>query len=396
MVVMTHYPFPPLVGSAIVAYNSMKHLSKHHVIDFICLQPTEGVTHSAEFVERLEMVDQRKSSKPGLWIQYLRSMLTGVPFLVSIFATWQMKEKVRSAIKFEKYDAVLLFEMSAIQYCPPYCYSKLIVNIEDPLSIKLRRMAALPVWKLWQRAKLFMQARFTDNYERSILPSMAKVLLLSASDMHDMREHGGYKNLSCMPYGVELRDSAEIADYEKRERAIIFSGNMYHPPNVDGLLFFLRDIFPLVLQEYPSALLWIVGEKPDDRIYGAAAKFGKQVVITGRVDDIASYIKRASVSICPVRLKIGVQTKILEALSWGTPVVTTSAGNSGIGGISGTHFWVEDEPFMFAQKVAALLQGCGWAMLSEEGRKLVSERFSWEGSVAQLEQQIESVVASNP
>jgi glycosyltransferase involved in cell wall biosynthesis len=392
---MTQYPFPPQVGSTIVAYNSMKYLSKHHAIDFIGLQQSGDVKTSAEFVERLELVTQRKFSKLALLIQYLRGILTGVPFLLSSIATRQMKEKVKKAIEYEKYDSVLLFEMSAIQYCPSCCYSKLIVNIEDPLSIKLRRMTALPVWKLWQKAKLFMLVRLTDNYERRFLPSMAKVLLLSASDMHDMREHGEYRNLFCMPYGVELRDPAEIVGYEMRERAIVFSGNMYHPPNIDGLIFFLRDIFPLVLKEYPSALLWIVGAQPDGRIYEAAEKFGKQVVITGRVDDITVYIKRALLSICPVRLKIGIQTKILEALSWGTPVVTTSAGNSGIGGISGTHFWVEDDPLQFAQKVVGLLQGREWTTLSEEGRKLVIEQFSWESSVAILEQQIKSVVASN-
>ncbi|MDP2804661.1 MAG: glycosyltransferase family 4 protein, partial [Gallionellaceae bacterium] len=301
---------------------------------------------------------------------------------------------MKDALECEKYDALLLFEMAAIQYCPPSSYKRLIVNIEDPLSIKLKLMANLTVWTLWQRVKLRLLAKLTANYERSLLPRVAKVLLLSASDVQDMREQGEYGNLSCMPYGVQVRDLADVMDYESRKRVIVFSGNMYHPPNVDGILFFLKDVFSFVLQECPSAQLWIVGTKPDDRISKEAAKFGSQVVITGRVDDIEGYIKSASVSICPVRLKVGVQTKIIEALSWGTPVVTTSAGSNGIGGVSGIHYWVEDKPIQFAHKVVELLQGVGWTALSEEGRKLVIERFSWERSVAQLERQIESVVSS--
>ena len=395
LVVMTHYPFPPQVGSTIVAYNSMKHLSKHYMVDLICLQPTRRVTDVAEFVKRLELVPQRNVSRFGMWMRYLRGMLAGIPSSVSAFAPKEMKKKVKNAIECGRYDAILLFEMSAIQYCPSSCYSKLIVNIEDPESIKLHRMAQLPSWSLRQRARLFVLAKLAACYERRYLPKMAKVLLLSASDMYDMRAHGGYENLSCMPYAVGLEHSIKTVGYETRERAIVFSGNMHHPPNVDGSLFFLKDIFPLILQEYPSAVLWIVGANPVERIYEAAAKFGKQVVITGRVDDIAGYIKRATVSICPVRLKIGVQTKILEALSWGTPVVTTGAGNSGVGGKSGTHFWVEDEPQQFAKRVVELLHGRGWKKLSEEGRKLVEERFSWEGSMAQLVQHIESLAASN-
>ena len=116
--------------------------------------------------------------------------------------------------------------------------------------------------------------------------------------------------------------------------------------------------------------------------------FGEHVVITGRVNDMSEYLQRAKVSICPVRLKIGVQTKILEALSWGTPVVTTSAGNSGIGGCSGSELWVEDELNLFASRVVSLLRGENWQRFSEEGRKLVDERFSWERSAMELEQHI--------
>lgn len=392
---MTHYPFPPLVGSTIVAYNSMKHLSEHHTIDFVCLQPMRDLVNPAEFVERLELVTQKKVSRFAMWMRYLLYMLAGVPSSVCAYTSKAMKKKVKGVIGGGKFDAILLFEMSAIQYCPPSCYSRLIVNIEDPQSIRWHRVAELPVWSLWQRTKLFVFIRLTAYYENRLLPKMAKVLLLSKADIHDMREQEGYGNLAFVPYGVDQRGSTEIVCYENRERAIIFSGTMNHLPNVDGALLLLKDIFPLILQQYPSALLWIVGTNPDKRIYEAAAKFEKQVVITGRVDNMAEYIKRATVSICPVRLKIGVQTKILEALSWGTPVVTTSAGNSGIGGVSGTHLWVEDDPHLLAKRVVELLQGHDWSWLSENGRRLVAERFTWEGSAAQLEQHLESLVASD-
>ncbi|MGA2462863.1 MAG: glycosyltransferase [Thermodesulfobacteriota bacterium] len=379
----------------IVAYNSMKHLSKHHEIDFVCLQPEKGLVDPAEFVERLVLIPHRQPPRFALWMRYLRNMIAGAPPLVSAFVSSAMREKVKELIEFGKYDAILLFEMYAIQYCPPSCYSKLIVHIEDPQSIKLSRLMKLSGISLRQRVKLFFVTRLTIRYEKKILPMMAKVLLLSESDMNDMHKQGGYDNLACVSYGVDQNGPEEIVGYEGRERIIVFSGNMFHLPNVDGALFFLKDIFPLILQKYQSAILCIVGANPDNRIYDAAAKFGKQVVITGKVDDVAHYIKIATVSICPVRLKIGVQTKILEALSLGTPVVTTSAGNNGVAGLSGCHLWIEDDPHQFAKRVMELLQGIGWSNLSKEGRKFVVEHFSWEGSVAQLEQHLESLISKD-
>ncbi|MEI6056744.1 MAG: glycosyltransferase family 4 protein [Lentisphaerota bacterium] len=301
-----------------------------------------------------------------------------------------MRDKVSEMIDTGKYDAILLFEMNTIQYCPTYSYKYIIVNIEDPQSIKIMRMASLKVWSFLQRIKLLLFGKITESYEKKILPKMAKVLLLSESDIQDFKKQYNYKNLGFVSYGIHKHPQKDILGYNERtEGMILFSGNMFHPPNVDGALFFLQQIFPLVRQKYNSAKLWIVGADPDIRIYEAAKCFGKNVVITGRVNDISEYLRISIVSICTVRLKIGVQTKILEALSWGTPVVTLSAGNSGIGAIPGQELFVEDNPKHFAARITELLRGENWNQLSDKGRTFVETQFSWEKSVEQLNKYIE-------
>ena len=402
LVVMKSYPFPPRTGSQIVAYNYIKHLSKKHLISLVCLQNFKSKRNKnhkvapAEFVEYLELLPIKMLSPTIKWARSLLSyLIKGDSPLISAHSSKQMEDKVRGLIEDGNFDAILAFELGTIQYCPPSCFHKLIVNIEDPQSIKLNRMRELPIWSLWQKTKLTVNAKLTERYEQKFLHKLAKVILLSESDMRDMCSIKTFGNLTYMPYGVELKNALENIDYKMREKTIIFSGNMYHPPNVDGILYFLKDIFPLVLKKHPLAVLWIVGSNPDSRIHKEATKYGKQVVITGTVDDITVYIKSAAVSICPVRLKIGVQTKLLEALSLGTPVVTTSAGNSGIGGESGVHLWVEDEPHNFALRVVSLLNGYDWKELSNEGKKLVSERFTWETNVAEFDQYLESLVISN-
>jgi len=389
LIVMASYPFPPRIGSAIIAYNSIKELSKNHSIYLICRDDPKELGDFAEYVEQIEFVKPLKIPKLMQSFRIIFYMLFRIPHFITASKSYEMQTRVKELIDRDKFDAILLFEINAIQYCPPPSYNKVIVNVEDPQSIKLNRVNRLPIWSFWQKVKLFIHIRLMERYENKYFPKIAKVLLLSEADMRDMRDQGGYDNIGCVSYGVNKRSIEEIVGYEGRsEGMIIFSGNMFHPPNVDGALFFLQHIFPLVLQNYSTATLWIVGAEPDMRICEAAACFGEHVVFTGRVNDMSEYLQRAKVSICPVRLKIGVQTKILEALSWGTPVVTTSAGNSGIGGCSGYELWVEDEPNKFASRVVSLLRGEGWQRLSGEGRKLVEERFSWVRSGMELEQHI--------
>jgi glycosyltransferase involved in cell wall biosynthesis len=171
---------------------------------------------------------------------------------------------------------------------------------------------------------------------------------------------------------------------------IVMTGNMHHVPNVDAVDFFCKDIFPLICERDPSATLWLVGARPVAKVRQWATN--PRIKVTGFVPDIRTYLGQAMVSVCPIRLAVGTQTKILEALTCGTPVVTSSAGNHGIGAIPGEHLYVTDEPREFANYVLSLLSGNNWSELSENGRRFVRDTFSWESSTAKLETIMERLV----
>ncbi|MFA6455534.1 MAG: glycosyltransferase [Bacteroidota bacterium] len=392
LVAMTTYPYPPQVGSAVIAYNNIKEISKNHSIDIVCLDTVKEYGELSKYVHHIDIVEPRSVPQ---WMSIIRSLyyiLRGVPKYIRACTSAKMRNRVMELIEKENYHAILLYEIAAIQYFHPKEYCKIIVNTEDPQSIRLQRMSELPIWSWWDKIKLLLDIRILRRYEKKYLPRMAKVLLLSENDAHDMRTDGKYDNIGCVTYGVHNHAQEEILQFnDRREWMILFSGSMFHPPNVEGILYFMQTVFPIVLQHSAKAELWIVGSNPDPRIREEAVKYGSNVVITGRVEDMSEYLRSAKVSICPVRLKIGVQTKILEALSWGTPVVSTQAGNNGIGGISGKQLWVEDTPELFANHVIELLHGDNWNTLSEEGRKLIGQDFSWEKSALELDDHIKSI-----
>lgn len=388
LIVMACNPFNPQSGSENIAFNNIIRLTENHYIDVVSLDITNKKSrYESNNLNLIIVAEKKKLSK------WLRKMFSRIYFAPSVTAyiSFEMRRMVSILMEQNKYDAVLLYELFAMQYCNKSFYNKIILNIEDPPSIKMKGTSSLPVWTKTEKLILNIRSKLERLCERYFLPKVAKVLLLSKADLDDMHKKGFRGNYGLVTYGTTHITDSEIVPYEKRrDGMIVFSGNMFHPPNIDGALFFLHKIFSTVLEECP-ATLWIVGANPDKRILDAAARFGERVVITGRVDDVSKYIKVAKVSICPVRLKIGVQTKILEALSCGTPVVTTSAGNSGICGVSGKALWVEDDPSIFSSRVASLLKGESWDRFSKEGRKLAATNFTWERSASELEQHIKEV-----
>lgn len=372
-------------GGAIVGFHTMEQLSWRHEIDFICLKPDGDGEGLAKIVTHMELVRPENRFAAGGIVRFFSRLLFWISPNQDRGGDQNLRAAISQRIGERCFDSILLFEMSAIKHLPKQLIPRLAVNIEDPQSLRLFRTARLPVWSPVSRLKLNIVAALTRRYERAVLPQLGKVFLLSQRDIDDFRMQGNHANLAHVPYGVTPKPVADIQPFENREKIIVYTGNMYHPPNVDGALHFLHDIFPDVLRMEPTARFFIVGADPDKRIFQAAKPYGANVEITGRVASLASYLEAARVSICPVRLEIGVQTKILESLSFGTPVVTTIAGNRGIGATSGIHLYATDDAEQFAEKVCELLRGVNWPFFSANGLQFVTDHFSWEGSARQLE-----------
>jgi len=131
---------------------------------------------------------------------------------------------------------------------------------------------------------------------------------------------------------------------------LLFVGST-HPPNVDALAYFLEYVFPLITAKQPDIKLYIVGQVPKNKL-----KYydNSNVIFTGFVEDLRPYFEQARVYIAPLRYGAGIKGKILEALSFGLPVVTTSIGAEGIGLTHTRDVFIEDNHVGYAESVLRL------------------------------------------
>jgi O-antigen biosynthesis protein len=157
-------------------------------------------------------------------------------------------------------------------------------------------------------------------------------------------------------------------------RALMFIGGFAHPPNVDAMLYFRREVLPLVERELGSLEVLIVGSKAPPEIQGLASP---RIQVTGKVPETGPYYARSMVFVAPLRFGAGMKGKIGEALSYGVPVVTTTIGAEGMGLVDGETALLADEPQAFATAVVRLWRDAAlWEELSRRGRQYVEERFS--------------------
>jgi glycosyltransferase involved in cell wall biosynthesis len=138
-----------------------------------------------------------------------------------------------------------------------------------------------------------------------------------------------------------------------RKPALLFIGGFLHQPNVDGVHWFAREVFPLVRSRIPDATFTVVGSHPPPDILALRETPGIDVV--GFVADTRPWLDDAAVSVAPLRYGGGMKGKVTEALSGALPVVTTSFGAQGLDAVSGVHLHVADTPEAFADAVTACL-----------------------------------------
>lgn len=159
------------------------------------------------------------------------------------------------------------------------------------------------------------------------------------------------------------------------EPRLIFTGSLNYRPNVEGLTWFCREVYPAVQDRLPQVQLDIVGRQP---VADVSSLAGPSVNVYADVPDIQPFLERARVAVIPLLSGSGTRLKALEAMAAGRPVVGTGVGLAGLEIVHDQHAVIQDAGEALAAAVASLLpDDAKCERLAEAGRALAVEKFDW-------------------
>ena len=159
-------------------------------------------------------------------------------------------------------------------------------------------------------------------------------------------------------------------------------------PNIDGVVWFVNEALPILLEEYPDLLFYIVGSNPSHEVQKLKSKRG--VVVTGFVEDVRDYLAIADVSLIPLRIARGIQNKVLESMAMGKAIVCSPQSIEGIKARSGRDFLLGDDGKAFALSVSKLLSsGTYKDEIGKQARCCVENNYSWDANLSSLERILE-------
>ena len=325
---VTHrVPFPPDKGDRIRTYHLLKFLTQHARVHLASLadEPVTAETRAAlaALTVRTEIVPLGLSR----WARGLGSLAIGGTISAGAFRSKQLANKIRDWAKETNFAGAIASASSLAHFIhiPELNRAKRVVDVVDVDSQKwLDYAAASSPPKSWLYAT---EGRRLRKLERAICGWADAVVLVSENEASMMAQFAKAPNVYSITNGVDLeyyRPTPAIS-----ESGCVFVGALDYFPNVDGITWFARTVWPNVRARRPEARLSIVGRKPVPAVRELAAIPGIDVV--GQVPDVRPYLAAAAVVIAPLRIARGLQNKVLEAMSFGKAVVASPSALAGFG-----------------------------------------------------------------
>jgi len=389
------FPHSRIVGGPIIIYNRIKYLSQNHevhLLSFIREEQKQYINTVGKFCKKLEYVPY--PPKRGIVGNIFDFFFSSRPNYMIQEYSKKMEQKVSEMVSTENYDVVI----SEFTMMAQYLYknkvipktTKKVMSVHECYTVaRLKIMKKKPF--SWDAVKAFFYYIRLRPYEFKMYTDADLVLALTPEGREELLHYNKKLPVKIVPHGVDV----DFFNPEKRKsekNAIMFLGNFGHKPNVDAVIYFYHEILPLIKKKISDVKFYIVGQKPPKEIQKYAKK--DKVIVTGFVESVKPYFDKSMVSVIPVRLGGGFRGKSLEAMASGVPVVSTSLGVQGVKGKDGEQFLLAETSQEFADKICLLLTDENLHKhLSDNGRKLMVEKYLWQKGVEILENILKELVA---
>lgn len=357
------------------SYDLIKALSKRHKIHLLSLDSNNDFL-PLELMKSVATFSVVYKAKWKSYVDCIISLFSWLPLEISFCKSVEMKRKVREIIETKKIDLIYVKRLRSYQFVDNLKYDlPIIVDTTDAMSLFYKRAYKNAPW--YKKALFFEEFIKYLLYERFI--SKKNINLVTCSLVDKDYLHSKYDNLK-----IDVIPNIVDTEFFKRtlsennssveKHSILFSGLMDKFVNIEGADFFVKKVFPIILAKYSDARLYIVGPNPVSHIKRYSSK---NIIVTGFVQELRDFMRKAKVVVCPIITGTGVRNKILQAWAMEKPVVSTTVGWQGLAGKDREHLLLADKPEFFAKCITDLFENAEFSKgLAKNGRKLAETSYS--------------------
>jgi glycosyltransferase involved in cell wall biosynthesis len=384
---ISHFvPYPPKGGCFQRNYNLIKEVSSENNVYLIAIRHKDKTTHpevetnkAKSELEKLckKVIIADISSFSGLNYYYMafKSIFKINPLTVNLFKSKDIGNMVAKLVTDIKIDVVHYDTISLCEYMNHSGSVAKILNHHGVESFMVRRRANNEQ-NLIKKLYLLVESYKLRKYEERYCHKFFINITVSQDDKLMLKKISPLSRIEVVENGVDINFFKQRNNHNNTNR-LIFAGRMDQYSNVDAIMQFCKNVWPLVKEIFPNMRFSIIGNNPPQKLL-QMARNDERIEVLGYVDDVRPYFAGATMSICPVRDGGGTRLKILDAMAMGMPIISTTIGCEGIDVSPGKNVLIADTPEEFVESIRKLNND---VMLREHisnfARITAENKYSW-------------------
>ncbi|MFN2170433.1 MAG: glycosyltransferase [Candidatus Promineifilaceae bacterium] len=375
-------PYPPDRGDRLRTYQFLRLFAREHEVTLLSFitgeQDRQHALNLAPYCQDMHLF-------PLPFWKSIESVVFNawrdIPLQALYYRSGQFKRFLDDLLSSVAFDVVYVHLFRMAQYINDHPEIYRILDLTDLISYEIRSSISYQsaAWRLIYRFELPRIAQ----YEKSISSVFDEVWFISQRDRALFMKDGQHSNTQVVPHPIGGEYTSLSHDL-KDPLKLLFVGNLEVQHNIDAVRYMAKQIMPLILSKAPNLKFQIVGAGDTRKVTALNDLPGVQVV--GYVPDLKTVYSQNAITVAPLRFSAGVQTKVVESMAAGLPVVTTSAVNAGLGTSPERDLLVAENAEDFAAQVLLL---AGDEMLrrriGQMGQSFVKARFSAQAAEDRLE-----------
>ena len=397
LMIFPYPPYPPQKGGAAIRmFEQISYFGKRHhltVIAFVFEETDYEIeAQLAEYCDRAFILELGTPIEPYN-SQHQRQLYN--------FTTWNMEQALQQLSQVD-FDVVSFDFIISSVYQDLFSGQFTVLNEHNIESRLLSLCAAADKGNLiptlateLDAAKAFLNAEresaLLEEYENQTWSKFPLRTVVSQANKRELDRRCDRGTTIVVENGIDVRQIQPVADFDRRK--ILFMGTMSYYPNIDGVLYFVEAILPLIVQQQIS--FCIAGREPP-QIVRELADNHPNIELVANPENMSLVAAQCSLSVVPLRSGSGTRIKILHSMAMGLPVVTTSIGCEGLEVIDRQHLLIHDDPHDFARAVLEIIEDRQlWHQLQTNSRQLVERRYDWTAIFAHYEHQLIEISGKN-
>ena len=380
-VVLSRVPYPLEKGDKLRIFNQLKVLSKRHEIYLFALNDTvldeNALTVLTSFCKEVHIFNLSKFSIA--W-NLLRFFFTRKPLQCGYFYSKKAQRKINALLETIQPDHIYAQLIRTAEYVKNK-NTKKTLDYQDVFSKGVFRL--MEQASVWKRLFYNIEYKRVKKYEIDIFSYFDNKTIITKID-RDWISHPQNKEIVVVPNGVDT-DFFQPLTCEKKFD-LIFTGNMAYTPNIQASEYLVRKILPELLKKHPDIRIALCGTTPSPRV---CALQGKNVIVTGWVENIRQYYAQSRIFIAPMQLGTGLQNKLLEAMAMQIPCITSPLASKPLNVVSQKEILICNDVQDYVDAVDMLLSNATlYQSIAHNGYEFVQKNYNWDAATEILEEVI--------